>query len=225
MLGTFLNMGTVLLGTGIGLLAGSRITPRMRTTAFVALGLVNVLLGLQMAFKTQQILVPMIAMLVGGLLGEALRIDDLIAAVGRKISGGKGQVAEAFINTSVLFCVGAMTVLGAMEEGLQGTYKIYAVKAMLDGVAAIAFAATLGWGVALTTVTILVVQGGLTLGAGLAQPLLTPAVVAEISATGGLILVALALNLLDIKRVPVASFLPALALPVVLVPLFARFMP
>lgn len=217
-------MATVLVGTGLGVLAGARITQRMKQTAFVALGLVDGLLGVQMALKTEQLLVPMLSLLVGGLIGEALRIDDGLTALGKRFSGGHGQLTEGFISTSLLFCVGAMTILGAMEEGLQGTYKIYALKAMLDGVAATAFASTLGWGVGLSALTILVVQGGLTLSAGFVQPYLTPPVVAEITATGGLILVALALHLLDIKRVPVASFLPALVLPVVLVPLFARFL-
>lgn len=218
-------MATVAMGTGLGVLIGARITERMKTMAFVALGLVDGLLGLQMALKTEQLLIPMLSLLIGGLIGEALKLEERLNALGQRFTGGKGQITEGFIATSLLFCVGAMTVLGALEEGLKGTFKIFALKSALDGVAAIAFASTFGWGVGLSAVTILVVQGGLTLSAGLVQPFLTPQVVAEISATGGLILLALAFQLLDIKRMPIASFLPALLLPLVLVPLFAAFAP
>lgn len=214
-------MATVAMGTGLGVLIGARITERMKTTAFVALGLVDGLLGLQMALKTEQLLIPMLSLLIGGLIGEALKLEERLNALGQRFTGGKGQFTEGFIATSLLFCVGAMTVLGALEEGLEGTFKIFALKSALDGVAAIAFASTFGWGVGLSAATILVVQGGLTLSAGLVQPFLTPQVVAEVSATGGLILLALAFQLLDIKRMPIASFLPALLLPLVLVPLFA----
>lgn len=205
------------------MMIGTRITERMKTTAFVALGLVLGLLGIQMALKTEQILIPMLSLLIGGLIGEALQLEDRLNALGRRLSGGKGQFSEGFIATSLLFCVGAMTVLGALEEGLKGTFEIYALKSALDGVAAVAFAATFGWGVALSAVSVLLVQGGLTLSAGLVQPFLTPQVVAEMSATGGLILLALALQLLDIKKVPIASFLPALLIPLLLMPLFAAF--
>ncbi|MNY09995.1 putative membrane protein YdfK [compost metagenome] len=207
-------MVTVTLGTGLGVLIGTRITARMKTTAFVALGLVDALLGIQMALKTEQLLIPMVSLLLGGLIGEALQLEERLNALGSRLSGGKGKFTEGFIATSLLFCVGAMTVLGALEEGLKGTFEIFALKAALDGVAAVAFASTFGWGVGLSAVTILLVQGGLTLSAGLVQPLLTPQVVAEVSATGGLILLALALQLLDIKKVPIASFLPALLLPI-----------
>ncbi|HEY9900652.1 MAG TPA: DUF554 domain-containing protein [Pantanalinema sp.] len=223
MRGTLLNMTTVTLGTGLGVLIGARITERMKTTAFMALGLVDGLLGVQMALKTEQLLIPMLSLLIGGLIGEALKLEERLNALGQRLSGGKGQFTEGFIATSLLFCVGAMTVLGALEEGLKGTFKIFALKSALDGVAAIAFASTFGWGVGLSAVTILLVQGGLTLSAGLVQPFLTPQVVAEVSATGGLILLALAVQLLDIKRMPIASFLPALLLPLFLVPLFAAF--
>lgn len=203
-------MVTVLGGTGIGVLIGSRIRERFRTIAFVALGLTTFLIGLQMALKTQQVLVPMLSLLVGGLLGEALAIEERIQTLGNRFTGGKG--AEGFVAASLLFCVGSMTVLGALEEGIQGTFKIYTIKALLDGVASIAFASAMGWGVGLAALSVLVIQGGLTLLAAQAQPWLTPALLNGLTGTGGLILVSLALGMLEIKKLPVANLLPALLL-------------
>jgi uncharacterized membrane protein YqgA involved in biofilm formation len=212
MTGTWLNVATVVLGTGLGVLIGRHISDRLRQTAFATLGLITLLIGLQMALKTEQILVPMLALLIGGLMGEGLRLEERLAAIGERLSGGHSRVSQAFMTASLLFCVGAMVILGALEEGLKGTFEIYAVKAMLDGVASIAFASALGWGVGLAAIPILVVQGGLTLAAARVEPFLTQPVLTELTATGGLMLVALALGMLEIKRLPVANFLPALAL-------------
>lgn len=222
MTGTWLNVATVVLGAGLGVLIGSRISETLRRTAFTALGLTTLLIGLQMALKTQQILVPMLSLLIGGVIGEALKIEERLASLGSRISGGDSRVAEAFVTTSLLYCVGAMVVLGAIEEGIKGTFQIYALKALMDGVAAIAFASAMGWGVALSAVSILVVQGSLTLAAAQVSHLLTPPVVTELTATGGLMLVALSVGILDLKRLPVATFLPALVLAPLLTHALAR---
>lgn len=211
MKGTLLNMATVLLGTGLGTLVGNRLSERLRTIAFTGLGLVTVLIGLQMAFKTQFILVPLLSLLLGGLIGESLHLEEGLENLGNRFSK-EGRVSEGFVAATLLFCVGSMTVLGALEEGINGTFKIYAIKSIMDGISSVAFASAMGWGVGLSALSVLIIQGGLTLLASHLQPFLTTPMVNELSATGGLMLLALALGLLGIKKLPVASFLPALLL-------------
>ncbi len=162
--------------------------------------------------------------LLGGLIGEAIGIERRLEALGdavqRKLArpgGGASTISEGFVTASLLFCVGSLTVVGSIQDGLTGDYSTLATKAVLDGFAAIALAATLGWGVALSAITILLIQGTLTLGAGLFDDLLQGEALAALTSAGGVTIIGIALKLLDLKDVKVGNFLPALVVAPALV--------
>jgi uncharacterized membrane protein YqgA involved in biofilm formation len=230
--GTILNVVTVLLGTGLGLLLGRRMPARIQESLVTGLGfftvLVSVALGLRIftdpiAQRGDELAV-LAAVLAGVAIGELLRLQDGLEALGawfqRRLGGPESgsRVAEGFVTASLVFCVGPLTILGSLQNGLTGDIQLLAIKSLLDGVAAVAFAAALGWGVALSVVTILIVQGGIAALAGLAEPFLDEVAILAITATGGIILLGVALRLLDLKQVRVANFLPAL----VLAPIFIQ---
>jgi uncharacterized membrane protein YqgA involved in biofilm formation len=215
--GTLLNALTVLIGGILGTFAGNRLPERIHESLFGALGLFTVLIGLMDALATKNPLIVLGALLVGTLIGEALSIEGGLQRLGDWVQAHfarKGStVSEAFVTSSLVFCVGPLTVLGALDNGLNGDTTKLAVKATLDGFAALAFSATLGWGVLLSIFVILIYQGGLSLFAHAIQPLLgDPRVITELTATGGLILVAIGLKLLKIRELRVANFLPALVM-------------
>jgi uncharacterized membrane protein YqgA involved in biofilm formation len=230
--GTLLNVATVLAGTVIGLLVGSRMPARMQTGLTTGLGLFTLLLGASMglriftdpAVQAGDELAVLAAVLLGVGIGEALRLHDGLESVGgwfqRRLARGErpSRIAEAFVTASIVFCVGPLTILGSLQNGLTGETQLLAIKSLLDGVASIAFAAALGPGVALAALTVLVVQGGIAAGASLLADALDAATILAVTAAGGVILLGVALRLLDLKAVRVASFLPAL----VLAPLFMR---
>jgi uncharacterized membrane protein YqgA involved in biofilm formation len=219
--GTLINIGTILLGTGIGLMLGHRLPAGMQERVMMGLGLVTLVLGIDNAltWRDTNPLIVFGAVLLGGLLGEAIgierRLGDLGDAIQVRVSrGGGSRVSEAFVTSSLLFCIGPLTVVGSIQDGLTGNYQTLASKALLDGFASIAFAAALGWGVALAAVTVLVVQGGITLAAGLFEHVLgegTEALAALVSA-GGVLIIGISLKLLGVKDVKVGNFLPALVL-------------
>ena len=221
MTGTLINIGTILLGTGIGLLLGHRLPGGMQERVMMGLGLVTLVLGIDNAltWRDTNPLIVFGAVLLGGLVGEWIGIErwlgDLGDAIQVRVSrGGGSRVSEAFVTASLLFCIGPLTVVGSIQDGLTGNYQTLASKALLDGFASIAFAAALGWGVALAALTVLVVQGGLTLAAGLFEHVLgegTEALAALVSA-GGVLIIGISLKLLGVKDVKVGNFLPALVL-------------
>lgn len=236
--GTILNVTTVLLGTGLGLLIGRRMPPRVHESLVIGLGfftiLISISLGLQLftdprAQPGDEVAV-LAAVLAGVAIGELLRIHDGLEALGtwfqrrlvRKPEGDAtdngSRVAEGFVTASIVFCVGPLTIVGSVQNGLTGDAQLLAIKSLLDGVAAIAFAAALGWGVGLSAITILVVQGGIAALATFLAPLLDDVTILAITATGGIILLGVAFRLLDLRPVRVANFLPAL----VLAPIFVR---
>jgi uncharacterized membrane protein YqgA involved in biofilm formation len=219
--GTFINVGAVLAGTAIGLLLGHRLPSAMQERVMMGLGLVTLVLGIDNALQWRHTnpLIVFGAVLLGGLVGEWVGIERRLGQLGDAIQarvsrGGVSRVSEAFVTASLLFCVGPLTVVGSIQDGLTGNYQTLASKALLDGFASIAFAAALGWGVALAAGTVLVVQGGLTLAAGLFETVLgegTEALAALVSA-GGVLIIGIALKLLGIKDVRVGNYLPALVL-------------
>lgn len=228
MIGTLINVGTVLVGGTLGLMLGSRVPERIRETLMNGIGLVTLVIGVQMALSTKNILYVLGSVLLGGLIGEALRLDDRLQSLASRLESrvvGKneeGLFARAFITASLVFCVGPMTILGSFFDGLNGNFQLLAAKSILDGFAALAFASSLGFGVLFSIITILLYQGGLTLGAGLLKPLLTDAMISEMTAVGGVLMLAIGLGLLDLKRIRVANFLPGLIIAPVLVELVHR---
>ena len=228
MIGTLINVGTVLVGGTLGLMLGSRLPERIRETLMNGIGLVTLVIGVQMALSTKNILYVLGSVLLGGLIGEALRLDDRLQSLASRLESrvvGKnegGLFARAFITASLVFCVGPMTILGSFFDGLNGNFQLLAAKSILDGFAALAFASSLGFGVLFSIITILLYQGGLTLGAGLLKPLLTDAMISEMTAVGGVLMLAIGLGLLDLKRIRVANLLPGLIIAPVLVELVHR---
>ena len=229
--GTLLNVATVLAGTMIGLLIGARMPPRMQSGLTTGLGLFTMLLGLSMglrmfsdpAAQPGDDLAVLGAILAGVAIGELMRLHDGLEWLGgwfqhRLARGDRpSRIAEGFVTASLVFCVGPLTILGSLQNGLTGDVQLLAVKSLLDGVAGIAFAAALGPGVALAAITVLVVQGGIAALAATLAGVLDEATILAVTAAGGVILIGVALRLLEIKDVRVASFLPALVLAPLLV--------
>lgn len=223
--GTLINVATVIVGSALGILVGNRLPEKMRQTVMNGLGLMTLVIGVSMAIGTRNVLIPLFSILIGGILGEALRIEDALDRLGkwsermvgrltRKGVTGETPLAEGFITASLIFCVGPMAILGAIQDGLMGDYNLLAVKSLLDGFAAMALAASLGAGVILSAGTVFGYQGVISLLAALFGAALgavtreTPWVI-EMTATGGAVIVAISFILLDIKRIRVANLLPA----------------
>jgi uncharacterized membrane protein YqgA involved in biofilm formation len=227
MTGTIINIITVLVGGTLGLLFGARLPDRLKNTVIAGMGLFTTAIGIQMFLGTENPLIVLGAILIGAILGEWWRIEDGLQNLGRVLeerftpnletattSGASTSTnfVRGFLTASLLFCVGPMTILGSIQDGLTGNYELLAVKSVLDGFAALAFASTLGVGVLFSTLVILVFQGGISLLAVQLNALVTTPMLDEMTATGGVILMGLAVSsLLEIKKIRTGNFLPALA--------------
>jgi hypothetical protein len=210
--GTLVNIAAVVAGCLVGRWAGRFLSERMRNTLMVGLGLAVLLIGLQLALQSRQIMIVIGSLIVGGLIGELFGIESRLEQFGQRLQkrfAKSGRIAEGFVTASLLYCVGAMAIMGALQDGLGGPPTILYAKAALDGVASVALTSTLGIGVLFSIVPLLLYQGGITLAAELAETILTPAVVTEMNAVGGLLIVAIAIDLLGIRRLPVGNLLPA----------------
>ncbi len=225
---TFINMATVLVGSLIGIFFRNRIKEKYVETIFAAIALCTAAIGIMSAVKTEHIIVVIVCLVVGSVIGEALRIDDRIESAGTWLNGklfrgreGSSRFAEGFVSASILFCVGSMTIMGSLEAGIRGDYSIILAKSVLDLISSMAFGAAMGIGVTFSVFFILVYQGGITLLAGLAAPYLSDMVVTEMSAIGGVMLIGMAINMLELseKRIRLANMLPAIFLPIIYFPL------
>jgi hypothetical protein len=233
--GTWINIATVVLGTAIGVSVGGRLTQSVQERVLLGLGMVTLVIGIDLALgwgregTTQATpLYVLGGILLGGLAGEALGIEDRIERLGAwvqlRLSKAEGStIAEGFVDASLLFCVGSLAVVGSIQDGLTGDYNTLATKAVLDGFAAIALSATLGWGVGLSAVSILAYQGAITLGAGFFAGVLQGEALAALTSAGGVTIVGIALKLLGVKDVKVANYLPALVIAPGLVGLVGLF--
>ncbi len=220
MTGTIINIITVTIGSILGTFLGARFPDRIRQTVVAGLGLFTFGLGIQMFLKTENVLVVLGSLLIGALLGEWWKIEDGLQSFGKWLElklmkGGSEDQArfiKGFMTASLVFCVGPMTILGSIENGLTGTFQILAVKATLDGFASLAFSSSLGVGVLFSILPMLVYQGGITLLASQVQSVVSASMMNEMSAVGGLILMSIAVgSLLEIKPIRSGNFLPALA--------------
>jgi uncharacterized membrane protein YqgA involved in biofilm formation len=210
--GTVVNMATIVAGVLIGRWAGRHLSARMRQTLMIGLGLAVLLIGLKLALQSQQVMVVIGSLIFGGLIGEALGIERRLEEFGQRLQqrfAGLGAVAEGFVTASLLYCVGAMAIMGALQDGMGDKPTILYAKAALDGVASIALTSTLGIGVIFSIFPLALYQGVITLAAGLSRAVLTDAVIVEMNAVGGLLIVAIAFDLMGIKRLPVGNLLPA----------------
>ncbi len=229
MTGTLINIVTVLVGTALGATLGNRLPPRMRATVLDGVGLSTLgyaILNMVDAMANQQnvpfkFIVVLLAMLVGGVVGEWLDLDAALQRFGGWIERRFAQQSDAertarfirgFVSASLVFCVGPMTILGALRDGLNGDYSLLAIKSTLDGFTSLAFAASMGVGVGFSILTIIVVQGSISLLAGALQSLFTPPILSVLSATGAVLVAGIGLNLLAVKSIRLANFLPALVI-------------
>jgi len=221
--GTIVNVAAICAGALVGRYAGRFIPNRMRQTVMAGLGLTVLLIGLQLALKSRQPMIIIGSLILGGVLGELLQIEARLESFGLWLQGrfaGAGNIAEGFVTASLLYCVGAMAIMGALQDGLSGMPTILYAKAALDGVASIALASTLGIGVLFSALSVAIYQGGITVAAESAKSLLTDTVVLEMNAVGGLLIIAIGLDLIGIKRMPVGNMLPAVFVAVGLVWMF-----
>ncbi len=220
MTGTLLNVITVIIGGTLGAILGARLPDKIRETVMHGLGLLVLVIGISMALTTKNVLIVLASILAGGIIGELLDLQARLDGIGQKLEerfargGEAGTFTRGFVTASLVFCVGPLAILGAIQDGLLGDFNLLAIKSMLDGFAGLAFASTLGIGVVFAALTVLVYQGAISLAAILLGGALgsvtrdTPWVI-EMSATGGVLIMGIALVLLDLKRVRVANLLPA----------------
>ena len=234
MTGTIINFAAILLGGLIGLLAGNRIPLKVRQTLTSALGLFTLAYGIHIFAQTQNILVPLSSIVLGVIAGEALRIEELLNGMAERIQQKVERGANAgspnaqrfisgFVAASLLFVVGPMAILGSIQDGLVGDYQMLAIKSLLDGITSIAFASTFGVGVLFSAPIVLVYQGAISLLAGTIGKGFDQSVILEMTSVGGVILAGIAIsNLLEIKKIRIGSFLPALLFVVLIVLLLNR---
>lgn len=227
MIATVINVILVLLGSALGLLFKNRISARFSTVLTFALGLCVMGIGISNLLKTEDTLCVIICMVVGTLAGEALKIEQRMDGFGQFLrrrlvrQEGDNRFVEGFVTASVLFCVGAMAINGSMEAGMNGNYDIIISKGVIDGVTAITLSAALGIGVIFSALPVLVYQGALTLIFGAVGRGMDPAVIAEMSAVGGTIIVGIGINMLGLpkEKIRVGNMLPAIFLPIAYIPL------
>ena len=231
MIGTLINVATILIGGTLGTVMGSRIPERIRNTVVSGLGLFVLAYGVSMFLDTQNTLLVCGSLLIGGLLGEWWRIEDMLAKLGGWLQtkfikpngdddADDGRFIKGFVMASLVFCIGPMAILGSIQDGLTGDYNMLAVKAVLDGFAALAFASSLGVGVIFSSVMVFVYQGAISLLANQVQAIVTETMMLEMNAVGGVIVMGIAVSsLLELRKIRLGSFLPALVIAPLLVAL------
>jgi uncharacterized protein len=238
MTGTIINVIAIIVGGALGTLLGGRLPDRLRQTIMAGLGLFVLAIGLQMFLKTANSLVVLASLVVGIALGEWWQIEEGIRWLGRELEKRimphngtqedhqvrQERFVRGFFTASLLFCVGPIAILGSIQDGLNGNYQLLAVKSILDGFASVAFASSLGIGVLFSALPILLYQGGISLAATQIQPFFSNPMMSEMTATGGVILIAIAISsLLEIKPIRTGNFLPALIAAPLIVALLTAF--
>ena len=234
MTGTIINVIAILLGSTLGIFFGSRLPERLKNTVTAGLGLFTFALGISMFLKSEEVLIVLGGLLIGAVLGEWWQIEEGLANLGAwlesRFSNGNNSVEESnrfirgFLIASLLFCIGPLAILGAIQDGLVGDYNLLAVKSVLDAFASLAFASMLGVGVAFSALAVLIYQGSISLLAAQLNSIVTEPMMTEMTAVGGVILVGLALSsLLEIKKIRVGSFLPALFVTPLIVYILSLF--
>lgn len=224
--GPAINALAIVGGGLLGLAIGSRLPERVRTIVFQGLGLCTLVIGLQMALTTKAPILLILSVLLGGICGELLQLEDRFLALGdrlkARLKSGNPRFTEGLVNAAVLFCIGAMAIVGSFDEGLRGDRTVVLSKSILDGFAAIAMASAYGVGVVFAAVPLLLYQGALVIFAGMLQPWLTPPLMTELTATGGVLITGISLNLLNLTQIRLSNLLPALFFVIVLALVFLQ---
>ncbi len=212
--GTFVNVLTVLAGSGIGLLIGGKLPERFKSVVIQAIGIFTFLIGTSMMLKADNFVIVFLSLIAGGITGEALRLEEglnkLTEKLRTKVSPDSNRFSEGFITATLIFCVGAMTVVGSIQEGLTGDPTLLYTKSVMDGITSLTLASGLGIGVMFSAVSVLVIQGGLTLLGGALSFLTGAAYINNLTSVGGLLIIALGFEILSIKKIKVLNLLPAL---------------
>ncbi|CVK18567.1 MULTISPECIES: DUF554 domain-containing protein [Sporomusa] len=218
MKGTLVNVAAVVVGSGLGLVLKRGIPEKYQNTIMHGMALAVGVIGLQMAFKTENMLIVILGLAAGAVIGEALNIDGGLNQIGNWLSeklGGKDQpgqnnIGHGFVTASLVYCIGAMAVVGAIQDGLTGDTSTLYAKSLLDGITSIVFASSMGVGVTFSSLSILAYQGSITLLAGFFSSVLSDRVVTELTATGGILIVGVSILMLEIKKIKLANLLPAI---------------
>ncbi|HAN19445.1 MAG: hypothetical protein A2X13_02100 [Bacteroidetes bacterium GWC2_33_15] len=220
MTGTLINAGAILVGSIIGISIHSKLPERYSKIVFQSIGLFTLFLGFYMGLKTSNFFLIIISLVVGGIFGEFIYLDQNINRMGdyfkSKLKSGNSKFSEGLITSFLLFCMGSVTILGAIEEGLGGKPNLLLAKSVLDGVSSIALAAAFGFGVAFSIIPLLIYQGGLTLLAMYFGDYFSETIINELTSVGGIMLIGLGINILEIKQLKIINLLPALVVIVVL---------
>ncbi|MFH2219477.1 MAG: DUF554 domain-containing protein [Pseudomonadota bacterium] len=219
MLGTIVNTLAIIAGSLLGLLFRGGIPERFKVTIMQAVSLAVILVGLKMSLKTEDILLVIISLAIGSALGELVGIEARLESLGkmleRRFSKAGDGIAKGFVVTSLIYCVGSMAIVGSLESGLTGNHQTLFAKSALDGIGSVIFASTLGVGVLFSSVSVFVYQGAITVAASLVKPFLVDSVINQMSAVGGLLIMAIGFNLLEIQKIKVGNMLPAIFMPLV----------
>ena len=220
LLGTLVNVVLVLIGGFVGLFLKKGISKRFSDLIMNAIALVTMVIGITFATASENMLVVIISLVVGALIGEGINIDKKLNQLGglikSKVKSESGNVGEGFVTATLLFCVGSMAIMGSLDSGLRGDHTVLYTKAIMDGISALIFASSMGIGVLLSAVPILLYQGSITLLSSFIQPYLTQSMMTEMNAVGGILLIGLGISILGIKEIKVSNLLPALVIPVIL---------
>lgn len=217
-LGTIVNFSAIIVGSLIGLLIKGGVPEKISNTIMQGLSLCVIYIGISGAIKGSNVMLIIISSVIGGFIGELVDIDNLLKKLGDKIENkfkGRGiKISEGFVTASLLFCVGSMAIVGSLESGLQGNNKILFAKSMLDGVASIIFSSTLGIGVMLSSVSVLLYQGVITIAASGLKTILIQSVITDMTAIGSLLIMGIGFNMLGMSKIKVANLLPAVFIPI-----------
>jgi uncharacterized protein len=220
MLGTIVNALAIIIGSLVGFLLKGGIPKKINETIMKGLALCILVIGVSGAIKSQNMIVVICSIVIGALIGEAIDIDAKLFKLGdtieNKLQGKAGKISEGFVTASLVYCVGAMAIVGSLNSGLKGDHSILFTKAMLDGISAIMFTSTLGIGVAFSAISVFIYQGSITIGASFLQGVLSqPSIITEISAVGSVLIMGLGFNMLGITKIKVANLLPTVIIPII----------
>ncbi len=225
--GTIINISTVLLGSLIGILFRSKLPERFIKIVFQGIGLFTLVLGVSMALKSSHLLVMVFSLIIGGILGEMLRLETRVENIANQLKNkfklGSERFSEGMVTAFLLYCMGSMTILGAIEEGLGNGFDLLLTKSIMDGFASIALASAFGTGVAFSVVPLLIYQGGLTLLTAFLGDYFSDVITTDMTAVGGVLLVGLGINILEIKKIKVLNLLPAILAAIALSWLYLQF--
>ena len=217
MLGTLVNFFAIIIGSIIGLLFKKLIPENFKLTIIQGLGLCVILVGILNALKSDSLLLIIISIVIGSYIGELLKIEENLSKLGQwlenKFSKDDNRFVKAFVTTSLIYCVGSMAIVGSLESGLTGNHKTLYVKSLLDGIVSIIFASSLGFGVMFSSIIVLLYQGSITISSSFLKPLLNETVINQMTAIGGLIIIGIGINLLELKKINVGNMIPSIFIP------------